>query len=198
MNLRYDITSLIDPKQNYWFLYVFNFLLAVRIEWWLLSSLILDEIPEAMTFSSVQSLNRVRLFASPWIAARQASLPITNTQSSLKLVFIESVMPSSHLILCLLMDIYVASISWQSQMLLWTLRCMCTFCNVCFFSYIYPEVELLGHMVVQFFNFLRNYHSIFHNGYTNSHSHQQVCKDFLFQHPCEHLLSLIFLTIGVR
>ena len=51
-------------------------------------------------FSSVQSLNRIRLFATPWIAARQASLSITNSQSSLKLMSIESVMPSSHLILC--------------------------------------------------------------------------------------------------
>ena len=51
-------------------------------------------------FSSVQLLSRVWLFATPWIAARQASLSITNTQSSLKLTSIESVMPSSHLILC--------------------------------------------------------------------------------------------------
>ena len=51
-------------------------------------------------FSSVQSLSRVRLFATPWIAARQASLSTTNSQSSLKLTSIESVMPSSHLILC--------------------------------------------------------------------------------------------------
>ena len=51
-------------------------------------------------FSSVQSLNRVRLFVTPWIAARQASLSITNSRSSLKLTSIESVMPSSHLILC--------------------------------------------------------------------------------------------------
>ena len=50
-------------------------------------------------FSSVQSLSRVRLFATPWIAALQASLSITNSQSSLKLMSIESVMPSSHLIL---------------------------------------------------------------------------------------------------
>ena len=48
---------------------------------------------------SVQLLNRVRLFATPWIAARQASLSITNSQSSLKLMSIESVTPSSHLIL---------------------------------------------------------------------------------------------------
>ena len=51
-------------------------------------------------FSSVQSLSRVWLFAIPGTAARQASLSITNTRSSLKLMSIESVMPSSHLILC--------------------------------------------------------------------------------------------------
>ena len=52
-------------------------------------------------FSSVQSLSRVRLFATPWIAARQASLSITNSQSPPKPMSTESVMPSSHLILCL-------------------------------------------------------------------------------------------------
>ena len=51
-------------------------------------------------FSSVQWLSCVRLFATPWITARQASLSITNSQSSFKLTSIESVMPSSHLILC--------------------------------------------------------------------------------------------------
>ena len=51
-------------------------------------------------FSSVQSLSRVRLFATPWIAAHQASLSINISRSSLKLTSIESVMPSSHLILC--------------------------------------------------------------------------------------------------
>ena len=50
--------------------------------------------------SSVQFLSHVWLFAIPWITARQASLSITNSQSSLKLTSIESVMPSSHLILC--------------------------------------------------------------------------------------------------
>ena len=55
--------------------------------WWFLSG------------SSDQSLSRVRLFATSWIAARQASLPITNSQSSPRLTSIESVMPSSHLIL---------------------------------------------------------------------------------------------------
>ena len=51
-------------------------------------------------FSSVQPLSRVRLFATPWTAARQASLSITNSQSSPKLMCIESAMPPSHLILC--------------------------------------------------------------------------------------------------
>ena len=51
-------------------------------------------------FSSVQSLSRVQLFATPWTVARQASLSITNSQSLLKLVSIESVLPSNHLILC--------------------------------------------------------------------------------------------------
>ena len=51
-------------------------------------------------FSSVQSLSHVRLFATPWTAAHQASLSITNSRSLLKLMSVESVMPSSHLILC--------------------------------------------------------------------------------------------------
>ena len=51
-------------------------------------------------FSSVQSLSHVRLFRTPWIASRQASLSITNSWSLLKLMSIELVMPSSNLILC--------------------------------------------------------------------------------------------------
>ena len=51
-------------------------------------------------FSTVQSLSRVQLFATPWIAACQASLSITNSWSSLKLTSIESVILPSHLILC--------------------------------------------------------------------------------------------------
>ena len=58
-------------------------------------------IPHSVNnFSSVQSLSRVRLFVTPWTAAHQASLSITNTQSLLRLLSIESVMPSNHLILC--------------------------------------------------------------------------------------------------
>ena len=64
-------------------------------------------------FSSVQLLNRVWLFATPWTAARQASLSITNSRSSLRLMSIELVMPSSHLILCrplLLLPLFPPSI----------------------------------------------------------------------------------------
>ena len=57
-------------------------------------------LPSCPKFSSVQLLSHVWLFATPWIAARQASLSITNSRSSLKFTSIESVMPSSHLILC--------------------------------------------------------------------------------------------------
>ena len=51
-------------------------------------------------FRSVQSLSRVRLFVTPWTAALQASLSITSSRSLLKLMPIELVMPSNHLILC--------------------------------------------------------------------------------------------------
>ena len=76
---------------------------------------------------SDQSLSHVWLFATPWTAARQASLSITNSRSSLRLMSIESVMPSSHLILCrllLLLPLIPPSIrvfsksqlfSWSSQ-----------------------------------------------------------------------------------
>ena len=55
--------------------------------------------PCSVQFSSVHSLSRVWLYATAWTAARQASLAITNSQSSLRLTSIKSVMPSSHLIL---------------------------------------------------------------------------------------------------
>ena len=51
-------------------------------------------------FSSIQLLSRVRLFMTPWTTARQASLSNTSSQSLLKLISMESVMPSNHLILC--------------------------------------------------------------------------------------------------
>ena len=60
---------------------------------------IISILSNLLQFRSVQSLSCVRLFATPWIAAHQASLSITNSWSSLRLTSIESVMPSSHLIL---------------------------------------------------------------------------------------------------
>ena len=60
----------------------------------------LGSVKNCVNFSSVQSLSRVRLFVIPWTASRQASLSITNSWSLLKLMSIESVMPSNHLILC--------------------------------------------------------------------------------------------------
>ena len=62
--------------------------------------IILRKTEDGETVSSVQLLSRVRLLATPWTAARQASLSITNSQSLLKLMFIELVLPSNHLILC--------------------------------------------------------------------------------------------------
>ena len=84
-------------------------ILAWRIPW-------LEEAGRPQ-FSSVQSVSHVRLFATPWTAARQASLSITNSRSLLKLMSIESVMPSDHLILCcpllLLHSSFPASGSFQ-------------------------------------------------------------------------------------
>ena len=60
----------------------------------------LEGVLQLIGISSVQSLSYVRLFATSWTAARQASLSITNSWSLLKLMSIESVMPSNHLILC--------------------------------------------------------------------------------------------------
>ena len=57
-------------------------------------------IKYSVQFSSVQSLSHVRLFATPWTAVHQTYLSITNAQSLLRLMSIESVMPSNHLILC--------------------------------------------------------------------------------------------------
>ena len=74
-------------------MFIWNRILAVLV-------LITMSADRELGFSSVQSLSRVRLFVTPWIAACQASLSITNSQSSLKLTSIELVMPSSHLILC--------------------------------------------------------------------------------------------------
>ena len=58
------------------------------------------KLPKGFWFSSAQSFGHVQLFVTPWTTACQASLPIINSQSLLKLMSIESVMPSNHLILC--------------------------------------------------------------------------------------------------
>ena len=75
----------------YWFQYICN--IRTSLVSWIGSAFIFQS-------SSVQSLSRVWLLATPWIAAHQASLSITTSRSLLKLMPIESVMPSSHLILC--------------------------------------------------------------------------------------------------
>ena len=64
-------------------------------------------------FNSVQLLSRVQLIATPWTAALQASLSITDSQRLLKLMSIELVMPSNHLILCCLLQSFPASGSFQ-------------------------------------------------------------------------------------
>ena len=77
-----------------------------------------------LIISSVQSLSRVWLFATPWTAARQASLSITNSRSSLRLTSIECVMPSNHLILCRLIlflpSIFPSIRVFSSQLVLHT------------------------------------------------------------------------------
>ena len=75
------------------------------LEWvyhnWSIHRTVISCIPlDIVQFSSVQSLSCVQVFATPWTAACQASLFITNSWSLLKLMSIESVMPSNHLLLC--------------------------------------------------------------------------------------------------
>ena len=71
------------------------------VHWRTLSRmLILSGLISSCMFSSVLSLRHVQLFATPWLTARQASLSITNSQSSLRIMSIESVMPSNQLVLC--------------------------------------------------------------------------------------------------
>ena len=81
-----------------------NTFYSVLMRWMKLEPVIQSEVSQKekhqYSISSVQLLSHVRLFVTPWIAAGQASLSITNSQSSLKLTSIEWVMPSSHLILC--------------------------------------------------------------------------------------------------
>ena len=69
-----------------------------KIVWRFLKNVKTEQL--SIQFSSVQSFSRVRLFVTPWTEALQASLSITNSKNLLKLMSIESVMPSNHLILC--------------------------------------------------------------------------------------------------
>ena len=94
-------------------------------------------------FSSVQLLSHVQLFPTPWTAGHQASLSITNSQSLLKLLSIESVMPSNHLILCrplLLLSSISASISIFSSESALCIRCP----KYWSFSFISPSSEHPG------------------------------------------------------
>ena len=85
----------LDRKLHYIKLILIIFDLFLSFGKWILS-----DFYSTASFSSVQSLSRVRLFAPPWTAACQASLSITNSWSLLKLMSIESVMLSNYLILC--------------------------------------------------------------------------------------------------
>ena len=73
---------------------------AIEMNWTDTVSVFFFNFSNIQAFTSVQSLSRVRLFVMPWIAASQASLSITNSQSLLKLMSIVLTMPSNHLILC--------------------------------------------------------------------------------------------------
>ena len=89
--LENTLSSQISSCLSYFSMYNYLFILYIMLH--------IYAHTQNYQFSSVQSLSRVRLFATPWIAARQASLFITISWSSLRLMSIESVMPSSHLIL---------------------------------------------------------------------------------------------------
>ena len=102
-----SISSDVSKKKKrvlYSFFHSVKWLCNCRITWgkkWEITTIYLRccrALPQGS--QSVQSLSHVWLFVTPWIAARQASLSITNSQSLLKLMFIELVMQSNHLILC--------------------------------------------------------------------------------------------------
>ena len=76
-----------------------NYMNVTNFQWFIILE-IQDTDPNLSLVSSVQLLSHVQLFVTSWNAAHQASLPITNSQSLLKLMSIKSVMPSNHLILC--------------------------------------------------------------------------------------------------
>ena len=89
---------------TFFFFLCFALTFIFQSSWQLISKslchLLLKNVVSALLFSSVQLLSHVRPLATPWTAACQASLSITNSQNLLKLMSIESVMPSNHLTLC--------------------------------------------------------------------------------------------------
>ena len=87
--MKVSFISFLSPARQWGCLHFYTSLGACLL-WWLLQA----------QFSSVQSLSHVQLFATPWTAAHQASLSITNSWSFLKIMSIKSVMPSNHLLLC--------------------------------------------------------------------------------------------------
>ena len=111
-----SLTCIVNQKRQIYFK-------NLRSEILLWSCALLMNVFNNVYISSVQSLSPVRLFATPWITALQASLSITKSQSLLKLMSIESVMPSNHLILCcplLPPSIFPASRSFQmTQLFAW-------------------------------------------------------------------------------
>ena len=104
LNVIIQYISIVPRLQNWYWYNKLNYKFPgdfPYIHLWLLSfGVKLFEFYCAYQFSSVQLLSRDWLFETPWIAAHQGSLSITNSRSSLKLISIELVMPSSHLILC--------------------------------------------------------------------------------------------------
>ena len=91
----------LNSSYTYVFFLSLTFLsLSVAIQFRFLFSIVFEKKRLLTRGDSVQLLSHVHLFVTPWIAARQASLSITNSQSLLKLMSIKLVMPSSHLILC--------------------------------------------------------------------------------------------------
>ena len=106
--------------------------------------------PDPVQFSSVQSLSRVPLFATPWITAHQASLSVTNSRSSLKLMSIKSVMPSNHLILChplLLLPPIPPSIrvfSNESTLCMMPSNHLILFCPLLLLPSIFPNIRVFS------------------------------------------------------